>query len=101
MDHIKINYMMPAKLELSYLIVSKDDFKTAANVSEQQISAYYNNNRDLFNKFDSKAKESIKKILRNRQALEKFNSLTQNIDAQKFSQFEKQVKESTKANITD
>jgi peptidyl-prolyl cis-trans isomerase D len=96
----KSQYMAPAKLEISYLVVSKDDFKTSANVSEQQIRAYYNDNRDLFNKFDNKAKDSIKKIIQNRQALEKFNTLTQNIDAEKFLQLEK-LKKSTKANITD
>lgn len=90
-DAHKTEYVDPAKKSISYYVISKDDFVKKDSISDDEIKQYYNTHRDLFKNFDSKTKDSIKKIIQNRQALEQFDSFTQGFDSIKFSKIQKKL----------
>lgn len=97
----KAEYINPAKKQISYYIVSKDDFISKNAISNEQIKAYYDSHKDLFANFDDKAKESIKKIIQNREALTEFNEYTQNVDSVAFNKLENKLGKVKTATIID
>ncbi|AJC48814.1 SurA N-terminal domain-containing protein [Allofrancisella guangzhouensis] len=97
----KNEYISPAKLDISYIVISKDDFKPKTDISDSQIKEYYENNRDLFEEFNNNTKETIKKIIQNRDALQQYNSYIKNVDSIKFAELEKKVGKPKIANVVD
>ncbi|KEI35641.1 hypothetical protein FRA_31c04620 [Francisella sp. W12-1067] len=97
----KNEYINPAKINISYFVISKDDFKSKASISDSQVKEYYENNKDLFEKFDDNTKATIKKIIQNREALQQYNSFIQDVDDIKFNQLEKKIGKPKVANIVD
>ena len=78
-------YMTKATAEVKYYTLSTKDFISKDKISEQEIQNYYNNNKDLFKTLDDKSKETIIKILKNRQALVKYNNFISNPTINNFN----------------
>lgn len=97
----KFSYVSPAKVKVSYYVISKDDFKSKEEISDQQVKQYYNENKDLFNKLDDKTKATIKNIILNRTALTTYNSYTQNVDSIKYAEITKKLGDSKSSDIID
>lgn len=94
-------YVTPAKVSVSYFIITKDDFKSNDKISDQTVERYYKENKDLFKSFDGKTKTTIKSIIKNRKALSNYNLYTQDIDSLKFADLTKKIGKAKTASIID
>ncbi|MFC4891800.1 SurA N-terminal domain-containing protein [Pseudofrancisella aestuarii] len=96
----KANYIIPQKADVDYYLISKDNF-IQAEPSEKEIKTYYNSNPTLFSSYNNDTKNSIKKILQNREALNKYNSIIEGIDAKKFNDLSSQLGRPKSTTIID
>ncbi|MED7819353.1 MULTISPECIES: SurA N-terminal domain-containing protein [unclassified Francisella] len=97
----KAEYVSPASKKVSYFIISKDNFISKEKISEDVLINYFNTHQDLFTKFDDKTKQTITKIIQNREALEQFNSFANSVDSIKFGKLETKLGKAKTASITN
>lgn len=96
----KASYITPKRADIDYYLISKDNF-IKTEPSEKEIKAYYDSNPTLFSSYDENTKNSIKKILQNREALNKYNSIIESVDAKKFNDLDSQFGAPKSSTILD